>query len=182
MKHNSYKLEIVGELIKGNAHLRELSRKLKVNPMTLSRKIKELSDENVLDFKQEGKNKAYFLKKNSEAKSYVFMTEQYRLTKLLKEYPLLRNVFEKIQKNKKIKLAVLFGSYAKGLAKKESDVDIYLESTDNKLKHELELLDSKLSIKIGKYNKDNFLIKEIEKNHVIIKGGEIFYEYSKFFD
>ena len=43
-------------------------------------------------------------------------------------------------------------------------------------------INSRLSIKIGKYNKDNLLIKEIEKNHVIIKGVEIFYEKYKIFD
>lgn len=181
MKQNSYNLEIVGELIKRNIHLRELSRKLKINPMTLSRKMKELSNENVVDFKQEGKNKIYFLKKNSEAKSYVFMAEQYKLNEILKKYPNLRRVFEKIQKNKRIKLAVLFGSYAKRISNQKSDIDIYVEAKDKKIKIELESIHSKLNIKIGKYNKDNLLVREIEKNHVIIKGVEKFYENQEFF-
>ena len=182
MKQNSYKLEIVKELIKKEIHLRELSRKLKVNPMTLSRKIKELLNENVLDFKEEGKNKIYFLKKNSEAKAHVFMAEQYKLAKILKKYPCLRNILDKIQKNKTISLALLFGSYAKGIAKKSSDIDIYIETSNRKIKQDLQYLNSRLSIKIGKYNKNNFLIKEIEKNHVIIKGVEQFYERNKFFE
>ncbi len=176
MKQNSYKLEIVGELINKKVHLRALSRKLEVNPMTLSRKIKELVKENVLDFKEEGKNKVYFLKKTSEAKANVFMAEQYKLTQLLKRYPTLRSIFEDVQKNKKINLAILFGSYAKGIAKKNSDIDIYIESTNIKLKKEIEDLNMKLNVKIGKYNKNNLLIKEIKKNHVIIKGVEKFYE------
>ena len=44
------------------------------------------------------------------------------------------------------------------------------------------MLDSKLSIKIGKYDKNNNLIKEIEKNHVIIKGVDEYYEKNKFFE
>lgn len=182
MEHRDYKLEIINELIEKKEHIRELAKKLKTNHTTILRKLKELSKENVLDFNEEGRNKVYFLKKTSEAKMHVFMSEQYKSAKILREYPNLRNIFEKIQKNRKIKLAILFGSYAKKLAKKESDIDIYIEIADIKLKNELEKTNSKLNIKIGKYNKDNLLIKEIEKNHVIIKGVEIFYEKYKIFD
>lgn len=177
MKQNSYKLEIVGELINKNVHLRALSRRLEVNPMTLSRKIKALVEENVLDFKEEGKNKIYFLKKTSEAKANIFMAENYKLTMLLKKYPNLRKIFDSIQKNKKVSLAILFGSYAKGIARKNSDIDIYIETSNQGLKKEVEDLNMKLNVKIGKYNKNNLLIKEIEKNHIIIKGVERFHEY-----
>jgi len=181
MKQNSYKLEIVGELLKGRIHLRELSRKLKINPMTTSRKMKDLANENIVDFNQEGKNKTYFLKKNSEAKSYVFMFENFRLNKLIKEFSSIRDIVEHIQNDSRISLAVLFGSYAKGNYKKNSDIDIFVETKNKKIKQDLELLNSKLSIKIGIFNNENLLIKEIKKNHVIIKGVEKFYEKSKFF-
>ncbi len=182
MEHRDYRLEIINELIGKKEHARELAKKLKTSHTTILRKLKELLKENVLDFNEEGRNKVYFLKKTSEAKTHVFMSEQYKSAKILKEYPNLRNIFEKIQKNRKIKLAILFGSYAKKLAKKESDIDIYIETANIKLKNELEKINSRLSIKIGKYNKDNLLIKEIEKNHVIIKGVELFYEKYKIFD
>ena len=182
MEQKNYKLEIVNNLIGKNWHVRGLAKHLGVNHMLLFRKFKKLYDENVLDYKQEGKNKIYFLKKTIEAKSYVFMGENYKLIKLLEKYPFLRNITEKIQRNKKINLAVLFGSYAKGLAKKDSDIDIYVETTDKKIKRETELINSKINIQIGKYDKDNLLIKEIGKNHVIIKGTENFYENNKFFD
>ena len=48
------------------------------------------------------------------------------------------------------------------------------------MKKDLERLSSSLSIKIGTYNRDNPFIKEIEKEHVIIKGVETFYGYSGF--
>ena len=94
----------------------------------------------------------------------------------------MRRIIEIIKKNEKVSLAILFGSYAKGSANKGSDIDIYLETTENKLKAEVESIDSKISVKIGKYNQDSLLIKEMEKNHVIIKGIELFYEKNKFFD
>lgn len=182
MKQKSYKLEIVGILLNNEDHVREIAKKLDTNPMNITRKIKELEKENVVDYKEEGKNKRYFLKKTIEAKNYVFSAENYKLNKLLKKYPILRNTIEKIQKNKKVDLAILFGSYAKNDAKEDSDIDIYIETTNNKIKEEVSLINSKLSIKIGKYDKTNLLIKEIEKNHVIIKGIERYYERNNIFD
>ena len=42
-------------------------------------------------------------------------------------------------------------------------------------------INSKLSIKIGKFDTKSLLIKEIIKNHVIIRGLEDFYERVEFF-
>ena len=182
MEQKDYKLEIIDSLIGKSWHVRGLAKQLGVNHMLLFRKFRELYNENVFDYKKEWKNKVYFLKKTIEARAYLFMTENYKLIQLLRKYPNLRKIIEEIQSNLKIKLAVLFGSYAKDLAKKDSDVDIYIETTDKKIKEEIERLSSKVNIKVGKYDKGNLLIKEIEKNHVIIKGVEIFYEKFKFFD
>jgi len=181
MEQKSYKLEIINILLKENSYVREIAKKLNINHMMIVRKIKELSKENVVDFTQEGKNQTYFLKKTAESKVYIFITEQYNLLQTIAKYPGLRNLIEKIQGDKKIKLAILFGSYAKGLAGKDSDIDVFIETKNKNLKKELALIDSKLSIKIGTYNKENNLIKEIDKNHVIIKGIEYYYEKNQFF-
>jgi predicted nucleotidyltransferase len=174
--------EIILSILDGDLHARALARELKTNHMTIINKLKELIDRNVMDFKQRGKNKIYFLKKTIEAKNHVFMAEIYKLNKALKTYPVLRKIIETIRNDKKIKLAILFGSYAKGVATRDSDIDIYVESRDQNLKRALELFNSKLSVKIGAYNSAHPVIKEIEKNHVIIKGVELFYEKNKFFD
>ena len=173
-----YRFEVINELLKEKNHIRNIAKNLKTNHMTILRRIKELFDSNVVDYKEEGKNKVYFLKDNIEAKTSINMAENYKLIKILTKYPNLRRIIEKIQENKQVRLAVLFGSYAKEIPKKESDIDIYIETNSQDLKKELEKIDSKLSIKIGKYNKDNPLIKEIKKNHVIIKGIERYYEIS----
>ena len=182
MEQKDYKIEIVNELLKNEIHAREIAKKLNINHMNINRKIKELEKENIVDFKEEGKNKVYFLKKTIEAKIYVFKAENYKLIRLLNKYPELRGIIEKIQKDKKIKLAIIFGSYAKGISKSDSDIDIYIDTMDKKIKEGVSLIDSRLSIKIGKYNRSNLLIKEIDKNHVIIKGVEQYYDKNKFFD
>ena len=179
MAQKDYALEIILDLIKGNSHLRGIASHLSINHMMIARRIKDLIKENAVDFMTEGKNKVFFLKKTIEAKNYVFSAESYKLNKLLGKYPSLRQIVEKIQADKKVKLAVLFGSYAKGIAKEESDIDIYIDTNDHKIKDSLSLLNSKLSIKIGKYNKSSLLIKEIQKNKVILKGIELYYEMLK---
>ena len=181
MEQKDYKMEIIAELLKGEKHVRGIAKALNTNHMNISRKIKELSKENAVDFRIKGKNKDYFLKKTGEAKTYVIMAENYKLLKIFAKYPALRAIIEKIQGNKKIKIAILFGSYAKGIEKKESDVDIYIETIDKRIKHELEQIDSRLSIKIGKFDKDSLLIKEIIKNHIILKGVEEYYDKIEFF-
>jgi len=173
--------EIVEALLRGENHARALAKKLKSNHMTIARKLKELVDKNVLDFRTEGRNKIYFLKKSVEARSCAIMAEHHKINKTLMRYPELRNIVEKVEKNPEIRFAVLFGSYAKGTAGKESDIDLFIETKNRRLKYELELLNSKLSVKIGDYNRSSPLIKEIEKDHVILKGAELYYEKNRLF-
>ena len=182
MEQKDYKFEVINFLLQERGHARGIASKLGTNHMLIARKINELSNENVVDFVQEGKNKTYFLKKTIEARASIFMAENYRLLQTLKKYPQLRNVIEKIQRDQKMSLALLFGSYAKGTALKDSDIDIYVESSDPNLRKNLKLLDSKLSVKIGDYDRASPLIKEIEKNHVALKGVEYFYEKNQFFE
>jgi predicted nucleotidyltransferase len=182
MEQKDYKFEIVNELLKKENHVRSIAKNLNTNHMNIIRKIKELEKDNVVDYKRNGKNKTYFLKKTVEAKNYILIAEIYKLNNLLKKYVQLRVIIEKIRKDNRIKLAILFGSYSKGIAKTDSDIDIYIDTKNKEIKKEISLIDSKLSIKIGSYNKSNLLIKEIEKNHVILKGFEEYYEKNKFFE
>jgi len=178
-----YKLEIVCEILsKGENYVRGIAKNIGTNHMTVSRKVKELVKENILNYKEEGRNKTYFLKKTIESRNSVFSAENYKFNKALAKYPVLRGIAEKIQKDKRIKLAVLFGSYAKGIAKHDSDIDLYIDSLNRKLKEEIGIIDSKINVKIGEYDKQSLLIREIEKNHVILKGVEEYYEKNRFFE
>jgi predicted nucleotidyltransferase/predicted transcriptional regulator len=181
MEQKDYTMEIIVELLKGENHVRAIAKSLNTNHMNISRKIKQLSKRNVVDFKVRGKNKTYSLKETIESRAFVIMSENYRLLKVLAKYPVLRGIFEKIQNNQKIKMAILFGSYAKGLAKQESDIDVYIETVERRVKQEIGKIDSNLSIKIGEFSTGNLLIKEIIKNHIIIKGVEDYYDKIELF-
>lgn len=65
-----------------------------------------------------------------------------------------------MQKNMKLKTAIL----------------IYINSTSNKLKEVVEQIDSKISVKLGKFDKKSLLIKEIIKDHTILVGVDKYYE------
>lgn len=180
MEQKDYRLEIVGTLLRERNHIRGIAGKIGTNHMLVVRKIRELAQANVVDFVQDGRNKTYFLKRTAEARAYALMAESYRTVQLLAKYPGLRGVVEKIQKDSRIHMAVIFGSYAKGLAKKDSDIDIYIDG-NRSLRDEIRLLDSRLSIKIGEYDRKSLLIQEIEKSHIVIKGIEEFYGKNQVF-
>lgn len=182
MSQNSYDTKIVENLLQKENHIRGLAKDLNINQMTISRRINDLYKENVVDFRQEGKNKVYFIKKTLEARQYAYIAEIRKVLEAIKKYPLLRGIIESISKKNKIKLAIIFGSYAKGKATKESDIDLYIETKDRKLKEEIAKINSKLNVKIGLYDRQSLLVKEIEKNHLLIKGTEEYYEKTKFFE
>ena len=182
VQNKNIELEIILILIKNRSHLREIARTLDESHSTILRKINELMRENVLDYKTEGRNKIFFIKNNLKAKNYVYSAEIYKLSRLLNTYPKLGIIFEDIKKNLSKGMIILFGSYAKGIAKEDSDIDIYIEITNNEIKRKLQELNSKLSIKIGEFDTESLLIKEIIKNHIIIRGVEEFYEKNKFFE
>ena len=76
-------LEVILILLKGKAHLREISRLISIPHATLMRKLNQLVENKVLDYSLEGRNKLFFLKTNLEAKNYIFNAERYKLIKLL---------------------------------------------------------------------------------------------------
>jgi predicted nucleotidyltransferase len=173
--------EIILRLIKGEVHLRELSKEIRIPHSTLSRRIFTLRKQLVLDYKLEGKNNTYFLKKNLITQKAIIMSENYKCIKILSKYPKLIPIFQDILEKSKCDLIILFGSYAKEDSYAESDIDIYIETTNTKEKETIQKINDSLSIKMGEFNTEDLLVKEIIKNHVIIKGAENYYEQIKFF-
>ncbi|MCX6710264.1 MAG: nucleotidyltransferase domain-containing protein [Candidatus Woesearchaeota archaeon] len=152
-----------------------IAEELKLIPSTAMRTMKHLEEENVVDFKLEGKNKKYSLKETPEAKSYLIMAEHYKFIKLMQNAK-MRKIAKELIEQTAGELIVIFGSYAKGTETSESDIDVYLETQNRELKEKLSEISEKLSIKIGKLDKENLLVKEIIKNHVIIQNAERFYQ------
>jgi predicted nucleotidyltransferase len=173
--------EIIAILLQVDLHPRGIAERLGTNHMTVSRKLRELLEDNCVDFRTEGKNKIYFLKRSMEGRNAGITAEIYKQSRVISRYPVLRGIFRAVLEMPEVPLAVLFGSYAKGLATKESDIDIYIETLNTQLKKQLELRHSSVSVKIGEFDPESLLIREIIKDHIIIKGVEAWFDKTGFF-
>ena len=173
---DNLELDIVELLLRTDTHVRGIAKKLNESHSTILRKLNNLKKENVIDSRKEGKNKIFFLKQNLISRNYIFQAEFHKLTKLIQNHPELNIIFEEILKKTDEKLIVLFGSYTKGLEKKDSDIDIYIETKNRNVKKVVENIHSKINVKIGPFDIKSPLIKEIIKDHIIIRGTEVFYD------
>ena len=179
-KKDNLKLDVINLLLNSERHVRGIAKKLGESHSTILRKLNNLKKDNVIDSKTEGKNKIFFLKNNILSKNYIQKAELHKLTKLLRKYPELSILLEEILNKTSDTLIVLFGSYAKGLARADSDIDIYIKTKNRSTKETVEGIHSKINVKIGIFDVHSPLIKEIIKDHVIIRGFEEFYEKSIF--
>ncbi|PIN79701.1 hypothetical protein COV16_02750 [Candidatus Woesearchaeota archaeon CG10_big_fil_rev_8_21_14_0_10_34_8] len=175
-KRDNLELDIVELLLKSDNHIRGIAKKLNESHSTVLRKLNNLKRDNVLDSRKIGKNKTFYLKNNLAAHTYILEAELHKLVKLLRKHPKLGIIFEEILKKTDEKLIVLFGSYAKGLNKENSDIDIYIETKNRNVKRTVEEIHSKINVKIGPFDTRSPLIKEIIKDHIIVRGIEVFYE------
>lgn len=180
MSQINYKSKIIKSLLNKPNHIRGLAKELSTNQTTISRKLEELSKNNVVDSIIQGRNKIFQLKKTIETKQECYIMESEETLKILNKHIILKKIFNEIRNHEKIHLSILFGSYSKDQITKNSDIDIYIETDEKQIKKDIEKINSKISVKIGKYQ-DNELIQEIEKNHTIIKGIEEFYEKNNLF-
>ncbi len=175
-KRNNLELDIITQLLKKESHLRAIAKSLNQSHSTVFRKLNNLKENNVIDSRIEGKNKVFFLKNNIVSQNHVLQSELHKSIIFYQKYPYLSIIFEEILSTTNERLIILFGSYAKNSAKKTSDIDIYIETNDRKLKKSIENIHSKINVKIGTFDSRSPLIKEIIKNHIIIRGVELFYQ------
>lgn len=182
MVQNELLFDILDLLRKEHFHVRALAERLNTNHISILRALKTLYGDNIVDYRIEGKNKVYFLRDVLVARKKLLSLEQYKFEKLVKKYPYLNPLISDVLDLTGHKVVILFGSFAKFKANKESDVDIYIETQDRELRKKIMAIDSRLSIKIGKFDKSTALGNEIIKDHVVLKGAEEFYEKHKIFE
>jgi predicted nucleotidyltransferase len=180
-KQSNLEFEILLQLAREKTHLRQMARAIGAPHATVMRRLDKLVDENILDCQTVGKNKVFSIKKNMQARALLSMAEKYKLLELLGRYPKMGIILDDLLSTVDAPLIILFGSYAKFNAKEESDMDIYIETEDMAVKKKVERINSQLSVKIGPFDTHSPLIKEIVKNHVILRGGSEFYEKTGFF-
>jgi len=184
MKQKDIKREIFILLKKSKLHQRKLGRILKTNQTNIRRALLSLEKENIVDKKDVGKSKNYFIKNSLETFIYEKIVENYKLMNIIKK-PKIRKIFKEIQDKINLNkldqklIIVLFGSYAKNLETKTSDIDIYIDSNSKKDKKLIEEISDNINIIQGKFDKDGDLFNEIKRDHVVLNNLNGFFSLIK---
>jgi len=180
LKRNN-ELEIIS-LFRGNYkmrfYLREMSKLSKLPLKTCQNTLANLENAKILKSKIEGKNKYFSLNlENIRTKSYLQQAEIYQTDLFIEKYPKFNMFLKSINMNIPI---IIFGSFAKFTADKNSDIDLLIIS-DNEPKLSFHLLPFKphqinMSEKtfLKAIDQQENLIKEIENNHVILNNHSFY--------
>ncbi len=157
---------------------RNIAKKLKMNQKTVSNVLNKLENENILKFSQEGKNKYYYLNGFYPYKKEIIqMVEIERKIGFLEKYARLKELFLKLEEQTDGVL-VIFGSYANLNANEKSDLDVFIigsiKDFENDLEESYNLKINVIKSDKNKFNRNEYIIKEIIKNHIILKGAEEF--------
>ncbi len=162
---NNYKLEL---------YLRQIAKLAKLSLRTCQNALLNLEKEKILISKVEGKNKYFSLNlDNIQTKSYILQAEIQKLYNFLNHYSEFKIFLKSIHINIPI---IIFGSFAKFKADKNSDLDLLVLSKD-KQKFPNHLLQYKIhQINLSEdsfkksLNEKETIIQEIEENHIILNN------------
>lgn len=159
-------------------YLREISKLAKIPLKTTQNLLSNLEKSKILKSILSGKNKYFKLNlDNIETKFYLLQSEIYKTLLFLNKYPLFKTFLKEIEINKPL---IIFGSFAKLTADKDSDLDLLIISKE-KQKLPLHLLPYKIhEIILSKASftkslkKQETIIKEIEEKHVILNNHSFY--------
>lgn len=159
-------------------YLREISKLSKLPLKTCQNTLQNLEKAKILKSKLEGKNKYFSLNlENIKTKFYLLQAEIYFTDFFLEKYPQFKIFLKSLDTTVP---TLVFGSFAKLKADKNSDVDLIIIS-----EKELELPFHLLPFKPHQINmtektfskaikEQEDLIKEIEENHIILNDHSFY--------
>ena len=183
MLHNKY-FEVLSKFAEDfnrRIYGRELVGKVSLSQKNIALTLGELEDEGILISKKEGNMKFFSLNlKNRGIKDILIQTEISMKLNSLKKHKKIEHILKEDDR-----IVGIFGSYAKGTEKTDSDLDLFIigskkpEDYDKKGK----LFDLGISIKyftdkqfIRLAEEKNALISEIMRSHILLFRIEDFIE------
>jgi len=186
MIHNKYyeiMKQFLGDYSK-EIYGRELVKKVNISQKNIALTLEKLEKAGILSSKTKGNTRYFFLNKlNPLCKKYILLVEVEKSIEFLKNNSKVNQILDKIDKNKKI--ICVFGSYAKGIKKKDSDLDLFVIGNFDEKEIKQIGKNYNLNIDVKQCSKSGFvlllkekdsLILEILENHVLISGYEEFIE------
>ena len=163
-------------------NVRDIARKLHLNPATASSLIKELNNIGLIKYIESGRSKILKLNiDDSRLIDFLSMAEVYKKIKFVDKLP-FGQFFKMLESNENLDTVIIFGSYARGDYSKDSDLDLLVISDKNQKEQlpsyilPIQLHDIHMTKEMFLENlkNGNEVVKEIIKSHVIIKGVEGF--------
>jgi hypothetical protein len=168
-------------------HLREIARETSVDVKAIQLQLKRLEKLNLLSSTLKGRNKEYSLNfNNSVTKYFMIMAETFASINYLGKNFLIKKVSDEIG-NQIEGIIVLFGSFAKGQATRESDIDLFVingKTVDRGAVRETgSIVGRSISVKsaskrafVHGLRENDPLIREVVSDHIILKGVDDFCE------
>lgn len=166
-------------------HVRQIARAVRVDVKAVQLQLKRMEKMNVLSSALKGRNREYRLNLgNSVARYYMVMAEAFAATSYLQVNFVIKKVAEEAAELVDGPL-LLFGSFAKKMQSKESDIDLFaISGSKVDRKRFMELGDrigrdinveqaSTSRFMKGLRDKDP-LIEEVVADHVVLKGADEF--------
>ena len=153
-------------------HLAEISRKLKMNHVTVMKRLRIFEKLGIIKKERIGKQTFYSIKNSPLLVDYLTIVEKERLIEKCKRDLIIREVVSFFHKFDNP--IIIFGSSVLS-TKKANDIDILIVG---RFKGDVERIQKKLNIKIQIINVshlrnvNNALKKEIIKKHIIVQGSE----------
>lgn len=155
-------------------YTRQLAGKYHISVGTLHRELQKLSASGILKSRKIGNIKLFSLNKQNpiyeEIKNIISKTQG-----------LIKFIKDAISGIKGIKAAFIYGSFAKGDERQDSDVDLFLvgEIDEDELIIKISSLEKKLfrEVNYTRYTRKEYEKEKMKKNSFIlevIKGGKIF--------
>ena len=182
MLHNKY-FDIMKEFHKGYSRKiygRELVGKVPLSQKNIALTLVELEKEGILKSINSGNRRYYELNfSNPLLIQNVFIFEKINELIFLERNKKLIDFFNDFD----VKIACVFGSYAKGNNKKSSDLDLFLVGKVDSLKIKKLGIEYCLDVQVFNVSFSDFvkmikdkkeLLSEILENHILIKGGDLF--------
>ncbi|MBU0461509.1 MAG: nucleotidyltransferase domain-containing protein [Nanoarchaeota archaeon] len=159
----------------------QIAHALRINQKTVSNYLNSLEKQHLLKSRSEGKNKVFFFNRDEPllTKSFLIQIESEKTTAFFQTHFNIMSIMERIPGD----CVIIFGSYAKGLEKKDSDLDLLIVGkTDDKAIKDLEKI-YHIEINVHRVDERGFisamknreiLINEVVKDHIIIRGLDLF--------
>lgn len=181
MLHNKY-YEIIKQFLgdySREIYGRELIGKVRLSQKGIALALEELEDKYILKSRKQGTLKYYKLNHEyTGIKDFIKIAEMLKKTEFFSKQRAIAHLLKHDNR-----IVGIFGSYAKGTQKKDSDVDIFI--IGKKKAKDYDEQDKKLDLDISiKYfnpiewrnllRKNNNLCKEIISCHILVFGVEAF--------